>query len=257
MKAMQRSRTSLLIDDVAARLWDQSAQHDAAPDATSINLARLIDYFGKTKPLTEIDHTEAKRMVAWRRGHRVKGRADAPLISHATVNRSVTKVLHRLFTFAKSEGAVFDREPKWGDLLLDEPVERVRELQDDEAAAFDDAMRDDYGPFFAFVRASGLRQRECVTLMMEGGQLRHPADRSHRQGRTARGVPHHRHHPRDTVPATGPASGLRVHLCRDPQQQGPSTRPALPAHPQRTAVGMVADARQGGRQGLPLSRLPT
>jgi integrase len=25
-------------------------------------------------------------------------------------------------------------------------------------------MRDDYGPFFAFVRASGLRQAECVTL---------------------------------------------------------------------------------------------
>ena len=25
-------------------------------------------------------------------------------------------------------------------------------------------MRDDYGPFFAFVRASGLRQRECITL---------------------------------------------------------------------------------------------
>ena len=37
-------------------------------------------------------------------------------------------------------------------------------LQDDEAAAFDEAMRDDYGPFFDFVRTSGLRQKECVTL---------------------------------------------------------------------------------------------
>ncbi len=87
VKAMARSRTSLLIDDVAARLWDQSAQHDAEPNATSANLARLIEYFGKTKPLTDIDHNEAKRMVAWRRGHRVKGRAHAPLISPATVNR--------------------------------------------------------------------------------------------------------------------------------------------------------------------------
>ena len=59
---------------------------------------------------------------------------------------------------------MFEREPKWGELLLPEPVERVRELQDDEAAALDDAMRDDYGPFFAFVRASGMRQRECITL---------------------------------------------------------------------------------------------
>jgi len=102
--------------------------------------------------------------VASRRGHRVKGRDTAPLISNATVNRSTTKVLQRLFTFAKGEGAAFEREPKWGELLLPEPVERVRELKDHEADAIDAAMRDDYGAFFAFVRASGLRLRECVTL---------------------------------------------------------------------------------------------
>lgn len=164
MKAMQRSRISLLIDDVAFRFWDQKGQHDAEPTATFTNLARLIDYFGKTKPLTDIDQTEARKMVAWRRGHRIKGRANAPLISNATVNRSATKILWRLFSFAKTEGAVFEHEPKWGKLLLDEPEERVRELQDDEAAALDAAMRDDYGPFFAFVRASGLRRRECITL---------------------------------------------------------------------------------------------
>ena len=103
-------------------------------------------------------------MVAWRRGHRIKGRKNAPLISNATVNRSATKVLQSLFRFAKAEGAEFVREPKWGELLLPEPLERVRELQDEEAAAFDEAMRDDYGPFFEFVRASGLRLKECVTL---------------------------------------------------------------------------------------------
>jgi integrase len=161
---MQRSRTSLLLDDVAARLWDQSGQHDAAPGATSANLARLIEYFGKTKPLTDIDHNEAKRMVAWRRGHRIKGREHSPLISNSTVNCSATKVLQRVFNFAKAEGATFEREPKWNELMLPEPVERVRELHDDEAAALDAVIRDDYGPFFEFVRASGLRQRECVTL---------------------------------------------------------------------------------------------
>jgi len=123
-----------------------------------------VDYFGKTTPLTDIDHAKAKQMVAWRRGHRVKGRKSAPLISNATVNRSTIKVLQRLFTFAKAEGAVFDREPKWDELLLEEPVERVRELQDDEAAAIDASMRGDYAAFFAFVKASGMRLKECVTL---------------------------------------------------------------------------------------------
>jgi integrase len=164
LKAMKHSRTSLVIDDVAERLWNEQAQHDAAPGATETNFARLIEYFGKAKPLTDIDHNEAKKLVAWRRGHRVKSKKEARVISNATVNRSVTKVLQRLFTFAKAEGAVFDREPNWRELLLPEPEERVRELQDDEAVALDEAMRGDYGPFFEFVRASGLRLKECVTL---------------------------------------------------------------------------------------------
>jgi integrase len=164
VKAMKRSKASLLIDDVAARLWDEQAQYDADPDATETNFARLIDYFGKSRSLTEIDHATAKKMVAWRRGHRIKGRVDAPLISNGTVNRSSTKVLQRLFSFAKAEGAQFDREPKWTELLLPEPEERVRELQEEEAVAFEDAMRTDYEPFFEFVRASGMRQKECITL---------------------------------------------------------------------------------------------
>jgi integrase len=80
------------------------------------------------------------------------------------VNRSATKVLQRLFAFAKSEKAVFENEPEWEDLLLDEPEERVRELKIEEADALDKAMRADYGPFFDFVRASGMRLKECVTL---------------------------------------------------------------------------------------------
>src|SRR6202163_3432416 len=52
VKAMKHSAVSLLIDDVADRLWNESAQYDADPDATEANLARLIDYFGKAKSLT-------------------------------------------------------------------------------------------------------------------------------------------------------------------------------------------------------------
>lgn len=172
VKAMARSRASLQIDDVACRLWNDQAQYDAEPKATETNLARLIDYFGKSKPLTEIDHKTAKEMVAWRRGHRVKRRGKRtkeeeqalPLVSNATVNRSTTKVLQRLFTFAKAEKATFENEPDWEALLLPEPEERVRELKIEEADALDNAMRADYGPFFDFVRASGMRLRECVTL---------------------------------------------------------------------------------------------
>jgi integrase len=172
IKAARRAKASLAIDDVADRLWNDRAQYDAEPKATEINLARLIEYFGQARLLTTIDHGEAKKLVAWRRGHKVsrrgkptkEQRAALPLISNATVNRSTTKVLMRLFTFAKAEGAVFENEPKWSDLLLPEPVERVRELKSEEADAIEAAMRDDYEPFFDFARASGMRLGECVTL---------------------------------------------------------------------------------------------
>jgi hypothetical protein len=149
VKESKRAGVSILIDDVAGRLWDHSAQHDADPDATKKNFDRLIGYFGTAKALTDIDHNEGKKLVAWRRGHRVSRRGkrtkeerDAlPLISNATVNRSTTTVLQRMFTFAKTEGAKFENEPKWTELFLPEALERVRELQDDEAAALDEANR--------------------------------------------------------------------------------------------------------------------
>jgi integrase len=167
IKATQRAATSLAMKDVTARLWTDSAQYDAEPDATFTNIGRLVDYFGGTTLLTDIDHAKAKKLVAWRRGHRVSGRkdqTDAPLIANATVNRSTTKMLQRLFTFAKAEGARFEREPKWDDLLLPEPVERIRELQDAEADAINEHMRADYEPFFAFARGTGMRLRELVGL---------------------------------------------------------------------------------------------
>lgn len=172
VKATSRAKASLAIDDVADRLWNDSAQYDSEPKATETNLARLIGYFGHSKQLTDIDHKAAKDMVAWRRGHRVSRRGKRtkeqeealPLVSNATINRSATKVLQRLFTFARAEKAVFDDEPEWDKLLLPEPLERVRELKIEEADALDESMRADYEPFFDFVRASGMRLKECVTL---------------------------------------------------------------------------------------------
>lgn len=86
------------------------------------------------------------------------------MVSNATVNRSTTGMLRTLFAFAKSEGVRFDHEPQWLRHMLAKPEERVRELHDDEAERIDAAMRADYVPFFNFVRATGMRQRECITL---------------------------------------------------------------------------------------------
>lgn len=159
--------SSLQLDDVAGRYWTEIGQHHAGAGNTWRDIARLVDYFGATKLISEITDDDVARLVAWRRGHRVvrskkRKAVDCPMISNATVNRSTIEPLKKLFTRAKVWGAKFEREPKWKDHFLKEPQERVRELMGDEADRLDAETRDDYEPFFAFARASGLRLRECL-----------------------------------------------------------------------------------------------
>jgi integrase len=151
--------TSLRLDDVAGRYWQEVGQHHAGADNTWRQIEKLIEFFGKDKLLTDISGDDIAKLVAWRRGHRV--RQDGPLISPFTVN-DTTEQLKKLFTRAKLWGVRFDHEPEWRRFWLAEPQERVRELHDDEAERLDNAMREDYAPFFAFAKASGLRLKECL-----------------------------------------------------------------------------------------------
>jgi len=150
---------SLRLDDVAGRYWSEVGQHHAGADNTWRQIGYLIQFFGRDKFLTEITGDDVAKLVAWRRGHRV--REGGPLISAFTVN-DTTEQLKKLFTRAKAWGVRFDHEPKWRDHWLKEPQERVRELRVDEADRLDEATREDYYPFFAFAKASGLRLRECL-----------------------------------------------------------------------------------------------
>ena len=166
------ANTSLRLDDVAGRYWDEVGQHHAGADNTWRQLEFLLDHLGKDKLLTEITGNDVAKLVAWRRGHR---RKDGSLISPFTVN-DTTEQLKKLFTRGKAWGVRFDHEPVWRDHWLDEPQERVRELHDDEGDRLDAATRRDLAPFFAFARASGLRLRECLLRWSEvdwsAGQIR-------------------------------------------------------------------------------------
>jgi hypothetical protein len=167
--ASAAATTSLQLADVGARYWQEVGQHHVGHKDTWRGLELLIEFFGPTRLLGEILDDDVARLVAWRRGHRVtirskkKPTAEPPLIANATVNRSTTEVLKKLFTRArKSWGARFDHEPNWTQHWLAEPEERVRELMEGEGDRLEEAARDDYGPFFGFAATSGLRLRECI-----------------------------------------------------------------------------------------------
>src|SRR5262249_15922287 len=124
----------------------------------------VLEYFSKDKLITDITDDDVAKLVAWRRGHSFP--ATGKLISPHTVNHT-TMTLRRLFTRCKLWGVHFNHEPRWTKHLLKVPAERVRELSDDEADKLDTAMRNDYAPFFAFARASGLRLAECLLRWSE------------------------------------------------------------------------------------------
>jgi integrase len=168
----EAARTSLRLDDVAGRYWQEHGQHNSGAINTEHRLALLIEFFGKDKLLTEMTGDDVARLVAWRRGHVGKGGA---LLSPYTVNHML-ETLRSLFSRAKLWGVRFASEPIWHKLMLPVPTERVRELSEDEADRIEATARGDYGTFIAFARASGLRLNECLLRWPEvdwsGRQIR-------------------------------------------------------------------------------------
>src|SRR5262245_26346352 len=161
---IRAARSSLRLDDISGRYWEEVGKHHAGADNTWRQIQKLIEHFGPDKFITDVTDDDVTKLVAWRRGHHVMyGKRQGPLISAFTVN-DLTEQLKKLFTRAKLWGVRFDHEPQWKKHWLDEPAERVRELRDDEAEFLEEAGRDDYAPFFAFAKASGMRLNECVTL---------------------------------------------------------------------------------------------
>ena len=159
----ERLRTGpLTMLAATSRYWEEVGKHHAGAATTWTNLQRLFAYFGRDTRLAEIDDDAVARMVAWRRGQRAWDHEEAPFLAPATVNRSTTEVLKKLFGRAKRAwGAEFPNEPDWKTHMLKEPTEHTRELRPAEETRIDAEMRDDLEPFFAFARASGLRLSEC------------------------------------------------------------------------------------------------
>jgi integrase len=183
LKVASGGAEALTIDVAAGRYWTEVGRHHADSAGTWRDLERLIAYFASDKRLAEITDDDVAKLVAWRRGHRLKGRVKdksgkgVPLVSAATVNRSTTQVLQKLFTRGKKAwGLRFEHEPNWRQHRLRESEERVRELKVEEGQRIDLSTRADYTPFFDFARASGLRLSECLLRWSEvdwsAGQIR-------------------------------------------------------------------------------------
>lgn len=167
--AMATGGGPITLDAASGRYWQEVGELHTNHKTTFTDIARLVDYFGPSKLMAEITDSDVAGMVRWRRNHRKNGREvdrhgnQTPFVTAATVNRSTTEVLKKLFTRAKRTWKhTFPLEPNWSDHMMKEPTERVRELRKDESAALKLATRNDYKPLLAFAGTTGLRLKECL-----------------------------------------------------------------------------------------------
>lgn len=141
---------------VASTRWYlEKGQHRARPTEVQRYLGWLQNAIGNRTLIRDIGDNIVARLVATRREEGA---------SHATINRTALEPLRAILRRA---GVVW-KQPvagvQWGEHLLSEPKERVREASADEEARLVEAMRPDYRNILRFALLSGLRAAEIVGM---------------------------------------------------------------------------------------------
>lgn len=130
----------------------------------------LKRHIGAERLVTEIDDAMVMTLVAQRRGEKIirGGKTINRPVSPTTVNRSVTQPLRKVLLFARDIGKQPIQRIEWKKRLLAEPIERTRELRDEEQVAlFDQGLRDDHKPMVEVALMLGLRRAELIGLKWE------------------------------------------------------------------------------------------
>ncbi len=151
--------------EAAHRYYEEVAQHGFAPDTAVQILSHLAELVGPDLPITLITDDVVAKAVATRRAEFRYGDPSKGHVLPSTVNRTLTQPLQRVLTRAKKVWRIpLPQEPIWGDHLLKEPRERVRELRYDEEEKLEAAEREDYRAPRLFAQITGLRRREVAGL---------------------------------------------------------------------------------------------
>ena len=143
------------LDIALSRYWEEVAKHLVNAESYFRFLGWLQAYFGKHMTLDRITDSMVAAMVAKRRGEDV---------ANATVNRTTTVPLRAVMPRARKVWKVPATEITWGQHLLREPRERIREASIGEEQALMASTRSDYAPALRFAVLTGCRRMEIVDL---------------------------------------------------------------------------------------------
>lgn len=153
--------------DAASRYWNEVGKHHRNADVTAMNLDWLQREIGASTPLHAINDNIVSQLVAKRRAEfRKVGNADTPKrqVSAATVNRTMTEQLRKVWHRAKDVWRVPVGDVAWAQHMLPEPQERVREASAGEERKIMARLGRGYDEAVAFAFLSGCRRMEIVGL---------------------------------------------------------------------------------------------
>lgn len=167
--AALRGEAPLTLRAAIDRYMLEAGDHTAGAATTLTDFERAVGFLGAERRIDEIDDRTLAEIIAWRRGQTVKGRAKlkngtpAPLVSAATVNRSTTDLLRKLFSHVRRKWKIaLPGEPDWKEHRLKERGELVREIKAGaQEADIGAALPAGYRDLWRFALASGLRLAEC------------------------------------------------------------------------------------------------
>jgi integrase len=150
-----KTRPTLTVDLAFGRFWQEKGQFMATADDELGRMDVLKDLIGPNTPLDRIsDDMIAAKVVPKLRGRAKRG---GTLVKNSTVNRYI-ECLRRVWRRAALVWKVeVGDEPAWGQHLLHEAAERIRELSEEEEGRLFAALRPDFRPMARFALMSGMR----------------------------------------------------------------------------------------------------
>ncbi|MGM4909163.1 tyrosine-type recombinase/integrase [Rhizobium sp. 768_B6_N1_8] len=171
MAAASTVEANTMSFEMAALRWfHEIGQHHKNRDTVLKNLDWLQQNIGGATDLRAIDDPRVASLVAKRRGERVRRKHkdgkihEGKLVSPATVNRTCTQPLREIILRAKNVWKIQVGEVSFGEHMLKEPQERVREASADEESAIMEQLGRGYEDAVRFAFLNGCRRMEILGL---------------------------------------------------------------------------------------------
>lgn len=149
-------KPTMTIDEVFGRYWKEKSQHTAKPGDDMTRFALMASHLGPSLAFHDLSDDKIAVLVARLRGRKV-GKESPKMVSNATVNRDIEALRRAWKRAAKLWKIEHGEEPSWGEHLLPEADERVRDLTAAEESRLLEALREDYRPIVKFALLSGIR----------------------------------------------------------------------------------------------------